>query len=95
MIKRCAVFTNSKEKAIEKLEEIKNIKNNLVKLWKTRDQLEYHFEDGEIWGWINPNGNQKGYRVCKAWIDKNLNDRILRRVVLSYCTCKKEDIFYF
>lgn len=92
----CVVFTNNREKAKAKLEEIKNIKGNLVRLYKTRDRLEYDFEDGDSWRWERINATRRGIRAFKAYIDKNATIEELEYIVLPSCShCEDEDVFYF
>lgn len=92
----CAVFTNNRQKAEEKLEKIKNIKCNLVQQYKSKNGLEYVFEDGEIWRWVKINETQRSIRAFKAYIDKDVDENMLRYMVLPSCAhCSNEDIFYF
>ena len=92
----CVVFTNNKEKAKEKLEEIKNIKGNLIDFRSTQNRIEYIFEDGEKWCWEIINENRRGIRAFKAYIDKDVTIDELSCIILPSCAhCKKEDIYYF
>ena len=87
----CVVFTNNKEKAKEKLEEIKNIKGNLIDFRSTQNRIEYIFEDGEKWCWEIINENRRSIRAFKAYVDKDVTIDELSCIILPSCThCKKE-----
>lgn len=90
----CAVFTNNKEKARAKLEEIKSIKNNLSRFYETKTELVYIFEDGVAWHWVSVNENRRGFKAKKAYIDNDINSDMLSTIVFPSCAhC--ENIFYF
>lgn len=92
----CAVFTNNRKKAQDKLEEIKNIKCNLVRLYNSKNGLEYEFADGEIWRWVCVSQHQRGIRAYKAWIDKDIDTHALCYDVFPSCDhCNDEDMLYF
>lgn len=91
----CIVYSDNKEKAIEKLEEIKNTKGNITHILHNSAGTEYRFEDGENWQWRRANENSRACKPHKAWIDKDINKDALHLIVLPCCTFCGEDIFYW
>lgn len=91
------VFSNSRQRALEKLEEICEEKTNLlVKIKYNESDLKYIFKD-EIWIWKRPDYHVRGYRYEKCWIDEgNITLKQFKEIILPRCIhINDESINYF
>lgn len=90
------VYSNNRERALEKLEEINEEKDNLILIKNSFNRLEYVFED-EVWIWIRPTDYARGYKPKKCLINEyDVTLRQYREIILPSCIyCKDEDINYF
>lgn len=88
------VFSNSRQRALEKLEEICEEINLLVKIKHNESDLIYIFKD-EIWIWKRPDYHVRGYRFKKCWIDEdNVTLKQFKKIILPRCI-NDESINYF
>lgn len=95
-LKNIGVFTNSKFKAVNFFDNlIKQYKDDIKQYRKSNDseQMELILNDNTCYIWIKPIDGSRGYRVGKAYIDKNLTFNEIFELVAPICVyCRKKDI---
>ncbi len=75
-IVKCIIFSNNKDKAVAKLNEIKEekIAQDIQVTYSVLSKIynEIRFSDGEEWIVLSANDSVRGYRWRKAWVDKDV-----------------------
>lgn len=59
-----------------------------------KDELYTEFSDGTLLRWIKTSDSARGQRIGKMWCDKNINEDVLKCVVLPMYFGKSEDIIW-
>ena len=78
----CGIFTNDSCKADEIMNKIyKDNKDNIIRFVKGENDKYILFKDGTIYKWVRPILNSRGYRFKSAYIDKELDKKVLDEVV--------------
>jgi hypothetical protein len=89
----CIVYSNNRDTALKKLNELKEGKDNVVSLC-SYDNLRYKIEDEE-WMWVRPNMQCRGYRAHKAYVDAKCTYQEVEENIKPYSYCKDEDFKLF
>ena len=66
------IITKDIEKAYKKICEICENEDVLL-ICKSSCGVFAETKDGHVYKWINPSGCIRGYRLHKAWVDKNID----------------------
>ena len=62
---------------------------------QSKNELRIEFTDGTLLRWIKASDNGcHGQRVGKMWCDKNINEDVLKCIVLPMYFGKREDIIW-
>ena len=61
---------------------------------QTKHELRTVFTDGTLLRWVRASDNAIGQRIGKMWCDKNINEDILRCVIMPMYFGKREDIIW-
>ena len=90
------VFTSSKERATNKLEEIYVIKGSpeYVKRIYSLSGATYVYEDSE-WRWVSPSCTARGMRLNEVWIDLETPNSIIEEVILPSCIGDNSTVHFF
>lgn len=90
----CYVFSDSYEKAVDKIIELTSGKTRKVVVGGCRSH--YYVEaDSEIWKYVRPTENNvRGLKPIKAYIDRDLSFRVIHERILPQCELAVE-IQYF
>ena len=93
---RCAVFSNNRNKAIEKMNEICKEKN-IHKMTSNHRSIIYIFDDGECLEWVPVTESCiRSKRFSKAWIDNDIPQNVLQALCMRLLyMAKREDIHFF
>lgn len=59
---------------------------------QSKNELRTEFTDGTILRWVKASDNARGQKFGKMWCDKNINEDILKCVILPMYFGKREDI---
>lgn len=90
-----AVFSPSYDRAMQKIHQlIKDREKYLIRILRTSNRIEYLLEN-ERWIWINPALNPRGYRVHKAYIDRECFIEQMETCIKCMCQgyCEEEEYF--
>lgn len=89
------IYSHNKNKALEKLEEIRKKKNNLVMIKNMSCEIIYEFED-DIWKFVRPNYNVRGNRTKKCLVDiSSVTLQEYWEIILPSCIHGESDVSYF
>ena len=90
----CCVYSDSYEKAVDKIIELTSGKTRKV-VMSGRYSRYYVEVDNEIWEYVRPTeSNVRGLKPIKAYIDKDLSFKVIHERILPQCVFAVE-IQYF
>ena len=90
----CCVFSDSYEKAVDKIIELTSGKTRKV-VMSGRYSRYYVEVDNEIWEYVRPTESKvRGLKPIKAYIDKDLSFKVIHERILPQCVFAVE-IQYF
>ena len=77
------VVTNDRDKAWAVFEEIKSIRTDadIENVICGKNDFRISFSDGVYVRWIKPIESMRGFRMERAWIDRDIDSEILRCVI--------------
>lgn len=77
------VVTSDRDKAWDVFEEIKSARAdaNIENVICGENDLLMRFSDGVYVEWIKPIKNIKGFRMERAWIDRDIDSEIFRFII--------------
>lgn len=92
--KRVGIITNNESKADIVLNYIHlKDRDNVVKYRVGKDYSKLTLKDGTHYIWITPTDYNRGYKLGKAYIDKDIDTEILNNIVLPMCSyCTRDNI---
>lgn len=61
---------------------------------QSKNELRTEFTDGTLLRWFKASDSARGQRIGKMWCDKNINEDILRCMILPMYSGKREDIIW-
>ena len=61
---------------------------------QTKNEIRTEFSDGTILRWVRASESSRGNRIGKMWCNRNIDEEVLRYVVLPMYFGKKEDIIW-
>lgn len=61
---------------------------------QTKHVIRTEFTDGTLLRWVNASFSSKGQRIGKMWCDKNINEDVLRCMIMPMYCGKREDIIW-
>lgn len=89
------VFTNSEYKAIiffDNLIQEQGEAKNLKQFINSKERKEVILNDDTRYVWIKISDNSRGYRVHRAYIDRDITLEELHNLILPLCYSGKDDI---
>ena len=60
----------------------------------TKHEIRTEFTDGTLLKWVNASFSSRGQKFGKMWCDKNINEDVLKCIILPMYFGKREDIIW-
>lgn len=83
---------NTAKQLISDIEEFSG--KDVLKRIHNKYELSTYFADGTVLRWVSARENIKGFKFAKMWCDKNVNEKVFERVIMSMYYGKREDIIW-
>lgn len=61
---------------------------------QSKNELRTEFTDGTLLRWLKASDSAHGQRIGKMWCDKNINEDVLRHMILPMYFGKRENIIW-
>ena len=77
---------------IESIEESSG--KEILRRMRTKHEIRTEFTDGTLLRWVRASDSSRGQKFGKMWCDKNINEDVLRCVIMPMYFGKREDIIW-
>ena len=61
---------------------------------QTKHEIRTEFTNGTLLRWVNASFSSKGQRIGKMWCDKNINEDVLKCMIMPMYSGRREDIIW-
>lgn len=92
---RWAVVGFNYDRAKQIIDDIeKSYEVDVLKRTQTKHEIRTEFTDGTLLKWVNASSSSRGQKFGKIWCDKNIDEDILKRIIMPMYFGKREDIIW-
>ena len=92
---RWAVVGFDQDRAVQLIASIEESSGKEIsRKIQSKNELRTEFTDGTLLRWFKASDSARGQRIGKMWCDKNINEDILRCMILPMYSGKREDIIW-